>query len=288
MRSLTSTVRFGATVAAVITLLLVSSSLVSASSMAAQEDDIRMVGYSVERRLGAAGEWNPIASFTLYQPSPVLPPRMKSVSTPRRSLTKEERDQYGAADLLYYRVVAKDGAAGVMEEEVYISAVVTPCTVIRGFLALDKQTLLLKEHVSVVADPSSLQVLGLQVRSDTNNFHASMVDGDACDRSVVTSLFPNVEVEAEVGLVAPVPVRQVRYEELKRLTGEGMNDPKGRSANGGKGAAAAKKRLSKYDDDDTEEEESKVPPAEPSFFQKYWYLLAIPFVISFLKSASQQ
>uniref|UniRef100_A0A0A9YFW9 Uncharacterized protein n=1 Tax=Lygus hesperus TaxID=30085 RepID=A0A0A9YFW9_LYGHE len=83
------------------------------------------------------------------------------------------------------------------ESGVVTSVVLTPCSIIRGFVAVDSQTVMLNEQFKVVPGQGS-SLIGLQVSSYTNFFHAKMRNGDECDRSIVHRLFPSVRTQAQL------------------------------------------------------------------------------------------
>lgn len=241
-------------------------------------NDITAASYRLERRLGSDGEeWKEITRFSLSKTSPLFPPRLHVLRDSHTTLSAAEKTKFGnSTGLVYYRVVPEESASSSTS---YPVAVTSTCAVIRGFTAVSKTTLLLREVLSVVPD-EHLGVVGLQLHSETNNFHASMQNGDECDPGVVTSLFPNVEIEAELSVVAPSSVKPIVYSELKRLM-EGENHPARRKG-------AEKKRMGGAAEDEDDDEGPGKPAQEPSFFQKYWYLFAIPFVISLLRGPGPQ
>eukprot|EP00796_Vickermania_ingenoplastis_P012976 gene12976-8828_t len=243
-------------------------------SGAAANTEVQSKGYRIERRIGEEAPWAEVASFSLTRSSASLPPRLRAVNAPRRALSDSDRNLLGTAELLYYRVTSTDQGDG--DGAAHTTLAVTPCTIIRGFQAVDKTQLLLRELLNVVPD-QQLGIVGLQIRSETNSFHANMVKDSACDRTVVTSLFAAVDVEAEVGLVGPVEVRPVRYEDLKRIM-----DPESEK----KQKTASKKPRQRHSGADGEEDE-KAPPEETSFFGKYWAFFLIPLLISLFSNKQQ-
>lgn len=257
-------------------LLLIGNTLLVRAEEGAQTKR----SYRIERQLGVEGEWKEITSFVLHKPSEGFSPRIRSSSTPRVPLSTEERQKFGVEDFLFYRVV--DPSAPNVE---VARVAVSPCTIIRGFQAMDKSLLRLSEKLSVVAD-GALNVVGLQVHSKTNIFHSSMVKGDVCERSVVTSLFAEVEIEPELSLVEPLDVAGVRYEELKRLSGE-VYQRKNKNGEPSKEGMKRPEKMSVLDDYEDEEDEEATEPQEKSFFQQYWYVFAAVFFISMLRSGKE-
>lgn len=217
-------------------LLLISTSCASASSHS----------YELQRRFGYDGNWSTIASFALTRKNVQSPVRLSVQSAPVMELSTEQRDALVNVDHLFYRVIPAGGKNSVSDASVASShkrgsaeksntinskgnnnnnnslatfdseaitvVSLTPCSIIRGFTAIDSQTVMLTERFKLLPGQGS-SLVGLQVSSHTNFFHAKMRNGDECDKSIVHKLFPSVRTQAELQLLQPVyPMRVVKYE----------------------------------------------------------------------------
>lgn len=229
--------------------------------------------YVLERRVGSDGEWSRIGSFAISRLSSQAPARISTQLGGEVSLNMEERNKLAAADLVYYR--AYPHQEGKPAPKHSTTVVVTPCSLIRGFEAMDSKTVVLHENINIVPGVST-SLMGLQVSSETNFFHAKMLKGDECDRSVVQKLFPTVHLNTKVGLVHPLKLtRKVRYEDLNVLT-------EAEDAKKTKVRPQTEKRMVRNAEGEVVEEE--VPVEERSFLQKYWMYLVIPIVMSVLQN----
>lgn len=268
--------------------------------------------YTIERRISDGESWRSIASFELFQSTPGAPARLKNVVSPRQTVSDAEREMLGiSADLVYYRLVPS-GSTAKMEKSLPTIAV-SPCTIIRGFNVLGKTTMVLTEKLNVIIG-SGAEAIGLQVWSMTNNFHSSM-NGDECDRSMVAKIFPKVEIELKVDLVPSLPVAGVKYKELEKLVAESERQVKPERAKTRSSNAASSRRRRVEDDqneeeDDTEDyhdvdddaprrrrgkrkdgdkedyvDEDETKP-EPTFFQKYWMWMVLPFIFSMIRGGA--
>lgn len=227
--------------------------------------------YVLERRTGADAEWVNVGSFAISRISPQAPARISTQLHGEVSMTMEQRDQFAAADLIYYRAYPYQDGKTVPAHPTTV--VVTPCTLIRGFDAIDSKTVVLNENLRVVPGPNTT-LLGLQVSSETNFFHSKMVNGDECDRSVVQKLFPTVRLQTRLGLVHPAKVsRKVNYEDLKVLIASA--DPK---------AKKAPKQVRQVRNAEGELVEEEVPVDDRSFLQKYWMYFVLPIGMSIIQN----
>lgn len=260
------------TASRIFVLLTALLALLAVSSCTASEGNAGPVRYTIERRIGTESQWSEIASFTLLQ-SRSSKAKLTALDEPRHLLTTEQRELFAESDFIYYRAV-REGETD--NHAAAPTAVVSPCTIIRSFYAVDKQTLLLREVVNVVPN-YDLSIMGLQVVSETNSFHSGMTNGDECERSVVVGLFSDVRIQAEVALVSSVEVKPVNYEQLKVVA-----DPKEKNERAG---SSAKKKMRRRENGvwEEEQEDEEVIEPEPTFLQKYWMFLLIPIVMSFMK-----
>ncbi|CAJ1008066.1 hypothetical protein Q4I28_003379 [Leishmania naiffi] len=229
--------------------------------------------YVLERRIGSDGEWARVGSFAISHLSSQTPARISTQLAGEVSLSSEERSNFAAADLVYYR--AYPYQEGKPVPKCAPTVVVTPCSLIRGFDAIDSKTVVLHENIKIVPGPNA-SLVGLQVSSETNFFHSKMQKGDECDRSVVQKLFPTVHLNTKVGLVQPLKVaRKVRYEDLRALVeAENAENTKGKPK-------TEKRQVSNAEGDITEVE---VPVDDRSFLQKYWMYFVIPIAMSVLQN----
>lgn len=249
---------------AVLSLLWLASSVQAASQV-----------YSVQRRLGIVSEWATIASFTVTRQSSQSPAHIRFKATAGVDLTKEEKQAITAADIIYYRAIPKDGDAAAVADASVVA--VTPCSIIRGFEAVDSRTVVLHEKIKVLPGPGT-SIIGLQLSSETNFFHSKMLRGAECDLSVVEKLFPVVRVQLTVGLLhATEPLNKVRYEDLGVLQ-EGAAEASA--------AKTPKTTTRKVKNDQGEWVEEEVPVDNRSFLQKYWMYFLIPVIMSFLQKKS--
>lgn len=230
--------------------------------------------YTLERRVGQDGEWTSMATFAISRQTSQAPARIRAQTTPEMDLNTEQREQIATSDLIYYRAYPSSSEKRAPADTVVVT--ISPCSLIRGFDAVDSKTVLLTERLKVVPGPGT-SLLGLQVSSETNVFHAKMQHGDECDRSVVQRLFPTVRLRAEVGLVHPVQVTQkVRYEDLRVLS-EAVEDRNKKSG-------SKKTARSRNEDGEEVKEEEEAPVDDRSFLQKYWMYLVLPIVMSVIQN----
>lgn len=249
-------------------LVVVAVALVCAATAQAASQS-----YVLERRIGTAGEWASMGSFAISRLSPQAPARISTQLGGEVSLSMEERSQFAAADLIYYRAYAHHEGAPAPKEATTV--VMTPCSLIRGFDAKDSKTVVLNENIKVVPGPNT-SLAGLQVSSETNFFHSKMQKGDECDRSVVQKLFPTVRLHTRLGLVHPVKIaRKVRYEDLTALVEAEESKNK-------KAKPKTEKRQVRNAEGEIVEEE--VPVDDRSFLQKYWMYLVLPIAMSVLQN----
>jgi hypothetical protein len=229
--------------------------------------------YVLERRVGVNGNWADVGSFAISRISPQAPARVSTQLHGELSMTMEQREQFAVADLIYYR--AYPYQEGKVAPEHATTVVVTPCSLIRGFDAIDSKTVVLNENIRVVPGPNTT-LLGLQVSSETNFFHSKMVNGDECDRSVVQKLFPTVRLQTKLGLVHPVKAsRKVNYEDLKVLIASEAEK---------QGKKKQKTQVRQVRNADGELVEEEVPVDDRSFIQKYWMYLVLPIVMSVVQN----
>ncbi|KPA75403.1 putative mitochondrial hypothetical protein [Leptomonas pyrrhocoris] len=229
--------------------------------------------YVLERRVGADADWVTIGSFAISRISPQAPARVSTQLRGELSMTMEQREEFAGASFIYYR--AYPFQEGKAAPEHPATVVVTPCSLIRGFDAVDSKTVVLNENIRVVPGPNTT-LLGLQVSSETNFFHSKMVNGDACDRSVVQKLFPTVRLQTKIGLVHPVRVsRKVNYEDLKVLIA---------SENDKQGKKKPKVQVRQVRNAEGELVEEEVPVDERSFLQKYWMYIVLPIGMSLIQN----
>ncbi|KAG5479948.1 hypothetical protein LSCM1_06366 [Leishmania martiniquensis] len=227
--------------------------------------------YVLERRVGSDGEWAKVGSFAISRLSSQALARISTQLGGEASLSIEERNRFAAADLVYYR--AYPYQEGRPAPKHATTVVVTPCSLIRGFDAIDSKTVVLNEEIRIVPGPNA-SLMGLQVSSETNVFHSKMQRGDECDRSVVQKLFPTVRLNTRVGLVHPVKVaRKVRYEDLSILMEEAKDK--------GEKLRSEKRQVRNAEGEIVEEE---VPVDDRSFLQKYWMYFVIPIAMSVLQN----
>ncbi|KPI85508.1 hypothetical protein ABL78_5428 [Leptomonas seymouri] len=228
--------------------------------------------YVLERRVGDDADWTQIGSFAISRISPQAPARVSTQLRGELSMTSEQREQLATAGFIYYRAYPYQEGRSAPEHPTTV--VITPCSLIRGFDAIDSRTVVLNENIRVVAGPNTT-LLGLQVSSETNFFHSKMVNGDECDRSVVRELFPTVRLRTKLSMVHPVKAsRQVNYEDLKVLI-VSEND---------KQAKKPKVEVRQVRNADGEIVEEEVPVDERSFLQKYWMYLVLPIVMSVIQN----
>ncbi|KAG5480661.1 hypothetical protein CUR178_05796 [Leishmania enriettii] len=249
-----------------VSLLLTVLALVCATSAHAA-----LQSYVLERRVGSDGDWAEVGTFAISRLSSQALARISTQLRGEVSLSMDERNRFAAADLVYYRAYPyREGAPAPKHAT---TVVVTPCSLIRGFDAIDSKTVVLNEHIKIVPGPNT-SLMGLQVSSETNFFHSKMQSGDECDRSVVQKLFPTVRLNTKVGIVHPLKVaRKVRYEDLAVLAEE----EKGTGAK-----SRAEKRQVRNEEGEIVEVE--VPVDDRSFLQKYWMYFVIPIVMSVLQN----
>ncbi|EKG01740.1 hypothetical protein TCSYLVIO_007257, partial [Trypanosoma cruzi] len=149
--------------------------------------------YELQRRVGVAGDWESISSMTISRGPVGATAKLKQNKDAQDSgkdidLTKEKKTALAKAQFVYYRLVRKGDKDGINA----VSVVLTPCSLVRDFDALDSRTVVLRESLRVAVGPDAT-VVGLQATSGTNTFHAKMLNGDECDLSIL-SLFPNVRM----------------------------------------------------------------------------------------------
>lgn len=277
--------------------LLLSTFDIRASAQKLQNsgafDEALSMAYSIERRLSDTDEWATIGSFDLTQRGFGTPARVQNMNFPRQTLSNEQRKQLGeTVDLVFYRVVPS--SSDKQERVSFPTIAVSPCTIIRGFSVLGKTTLVLTERLKVVSH-SGVNVVGLQVSSTTNVFQSSM-EGDTCDRSIVLTLFPQVEMVTEVGFVSSLPVRGVRYEELGKLTSGQSRDVRKDSSKSQADSLDDEDSSADDYDDESDEEKSNTKrkkrdgkeekEEEKTFLQKYWLYMLLPFVFSFIRGGA--
>ncbi|GET88082.1 transmembrane protein, putative [Leishmania tarentolae] len=229
--------------------------------------------YVLERRVGSDGEWAGIGAFSISRLSSQAPARISTQLPGEVSLSMDERNKLASADLVYYRAYPNQEGKPVPKHPTTV--VVTPCSLIRGFEAMDSKTVVLHENINI-APGANTSLMGLQVSSETNFFHSKMLAGDECDHSVVQKLFPTVRLNTKVGLVHPLKVaRKVRYEDLNAMK-------EAEDAKKTKGRPPTEKRMVRNAEGEVVEEE--VPVDERSFLQKYWMYIVIPIVMSVLQN----
>ncbi|KAK7202206.1 transmembrane protein [Novymonas esmeraldas] len=229
--------------------------------------------YALERRVGSEGTWTRLGTFAISRISPSAPARISTQLGAEASLSMEERQQFTAADVIFYRAYPHEEGQPV--PRFAATVVIAPCSLIRGFLAVDGKTVVLNENIKVVPGPNT-SLLGLQVSSETNIFHSKMQKGDECDRSVVQTLFPTVRLKTSLGLAHPAKAaRKVRYEDLTALA------EAERARNNKEKPPPAKRQVRNADGEIVEED---VPVDDRSFLQKYWMYLALPIVMSFVQN----
>ncbi|KAH9601172.1 hypothetical protein LSM04_005478 [Trypanosoma melophagium] len=236
--------------------------------------------YLLQRRVGAKGEWEPITTLTISRISDASPKLKLKHPTEAVELTKEKKKAFAEAVFVYYRLIREDDTDGKSA----VSVALTPCSILRGFEAVDSRSVVLRELLGVVVGPGTT-AWGLQTTSETNAFHAKLVNGDECDRSIL-SLFPHVRVQATVALVEPVAPQSVPdYTELDRLMRkDDGKSPRNRRSKRKSGVKSTNtppvygEELppppQQNGDDEGEEEDNR------TFLQKYWLFLVMPFVFS--------
>ncbi|KAL7704115.1 hypothetical protein N2W54_007976 [Lotmaria passim] len=246
--------------------VLLALFLVATAAQAASQS------YVLERRVGSDAEWVNVGSFAISRVSPQAPARVSNQQLGEQSMSMEQREQFAAADLIYYRAYPYRQGSGAPAHPVTV--VFTPCSLIRGFDAIDSKTVVLNENIRVVPGPNTT-LLGLQMSSETNFFHSKMMNGDECDRSVVQKLFPTVRLRMKLGLVHPVTAsRKVNYEDLKVLIAS-------EAERQGKKPKTQVRQVRNADGELVEEE---VPVDDRSFLQKYWMYLVLPIVVSVIQN----
>ncbi|RNC58303.1 hypothetical protein TcCL_ESM04110 [Trypanosoma cruzi] len=246
--------------------------------------------YELQRRVGVAGDWESISSMTISRGPVGATAKLKQNKDAQDSgkdidLTKEKKTALAKAQFVYYRLVRKGDKDGINA----VSVVLTPCSLVRDFDALDSRTVVLRESLRVAVGPDAT-VVGLQATSGTNTFHAKMLNGDECDLSIL-SLFPNVRMRVSVGLVEPTAPRSLPdYAELDTIARLSDSKSTGSKDRKSKKSGAAP---SSYGDHPSEKQQAgmlgeKDEGEEPeednrTFLQKYWTFLVIPFLVSLIQ-----
>ncbi|PBJ80341.1 hypothetical protein TcG_13473 [Trypanosoma cruzi] len=246
--------------------------------------------YELQRRVGVAGDWESISSMTISRGPVGATAKLKQNKDAQDSgkdidLTKEKKTALAKAQFVYYRLVRKGDKDGINA----VSVVLTPCSLVRDFDALDSRTVVLRESLRVAVGPDAT-VVGLQATSGTNTFHAKMLNGDECDLSIL-SLFPNVRMRVSVGLVEPTAPRSLPdYAELDTIARLSDSKSTGSKDRKGKKSGAAP---SSYGDHPSEQQQAGMlgekdegeGPEEDdrTFLQKYWTFLVIPFLVSVIQ-----
>ncbi|KEG15418.1 hypothetical protein DQ04_00081170 [Trypanosoma grayi] len=255
------------TLSALLCIALVGSPTIDAATQS----------YVLQRRIGAAGEWEPITTFVVSRHSPDAPAKVKQAPPKDVELSKDKKNALAAAQFVHYRVAREDDADG----RDAVGLALSPCSILRGFEAVDARAVVVREEVRVAVGPGT-SVTGLQARSETNTFHAKMLNGDECDRSIL-SLFPHVRVRAGVGYVEPIAPRSVpNYAELDVFARR--NDPKVSRSGGRKKKASGGGNSPQEHQTQVEGEEEEEEVDSRTFFQKYWMYLVLPFVFSFIQN----
>ncbi|ORC89066.1 uncharacterized protein TM35_000142770 [Trypanosoma theileri] len=246
--------------------------------------DAATQSYVLQRRVDATGSWEPVSTFTISRNGDSTPKLKQKQPNKEVELSKENKNAFAKAAFVYYRLIREEDTEGKHA----VSVALTPCSILRGFEAVDSRTIVLRELLGIAVGAGTSAV-GLQTTSETNAFHAKLVDGDECDRSIL-ALFPQVRLETRVGLVEPVaPQSLPDYTELERL----MNKAEGKSPRNRqrkrKTDAASAETSSLYGEQSSqhqqqgEEEEEEVTEDNRSFLQKYWLYLVLPFVFSVIQ-----
>ncbi|KAF5221373.1 putative transmembrane protein [Trypanosoma cruzi] len=246
--------------------------------------------YELQRRVGVAGDWESISSMTISRGPVGATAKLKQNKDAQDSgkdidLTKEKKTALAKAQFVYYRLVREGDKDGINA----VSVVLTPCSLVRDFDALDSRTVVLRESLRVAVGPDAT-VVGLQATSGTNTFHAKMLNGDECDLSIL-SLFPNVRMRVSVGLVEPTAPRSLPdYAELDTIARLSDSKSTGSKDRKSKKSGAAP---SSYGDHPSEKQQAgmlgeKDEGEEPeednrTFLQKYWTFLVIPFLVSLIQ-----
>nr|CCC89277.1 conserved hypothetical protein [Trypanosoma congolense IL3000] len=234
--------------------------------------------YTLHRKVDGDADWRTIGTFTVSRHSPDSPAKLR-YQPPRdeMELSAEEKKAMATAKFVYYRAVrhGDDTSAGA------VSIALSPCSLVRGFEAVGHRTMLLHETL-VAAIGHNVTIIGLQAVSNTNMFHARMVDGDECDLSVLF-LFPEVKMRVRVGLLAPSsPLTVPNYTELDIYMGRVAKEK--RAKKGGKKAGDRKEATGAESPLTAKEELQEEEEDERTFLQKYWVYIVVPFVISVIQS----
>ncbi|EPY28269.1 hypothetical protein STCU_05216 [Strigomonas culicis] len=187
-------------------------------------------------------------------------------------MTKEQKERLSVTDMVFYRALPADSKNP--EDAVEVST--SFCSLVRGFEPVDRSTLILHERLRVVPG-SGASIIGLQLSSDTNFFHAKLNNGDECDISVIQKLFPTTIMQVHVSLQQPTALMTtVRYNDLKDLQEIDKNK-------NGKKTEAPQKSIRKVKNADGEWVEEEVEIEEKTFFQKYWMYLVVPFALQVIQ-----
>ncbi|CCW59798.1 unnamed protein product [Phytomonas sp. EM1] len=233
--------------------------------------------FKLQRRLGIDGKWIDLANFTLKQLSSQSPVQLKHTQTGKDSvlLSEDEKLAFTTVSLVYYRALPQSSGGGSQDDENAVIVVVSPCTIVRGFLAQDSTTVVLYERINIVPG-SNASLLGLQVSSETNLFHAKLQNGDECDLHVVQKLFPKVRIQLVLEIAQPVDVsKTIRYEDIEELrTPQKINKGK------------VKTVMKRVKNDNGEWEEREEPVNEQTFLQKYWLYIVVFVGVSIMKNLS--
>lgn len=266
-------------------------------SIAAAAVDAASQSYVLQRRMGVADNWEAIASVTVSRAFANAPAILRHEAKKEGAagpddhtdLSSEKKNMLGRAQFVYYRLLPK----GDGDDKRAVSLAITPCSLVRGFEALDSRTIVLREFLRVAVGPNTT-VLGLQATSETNTFHTKLLNGDECDVSIL-SLFPTVRTRVHIGLVTSTSPRSLPdYTDLTALAKKdapattGGAEKKRKKRGAAATASASQEDNSQEEqravdggqDDEEEEEEDK-----RSFLQKYWLYLVIPFVMSLVQNA---
>ncbi|CBH08834.1 hypothetical protein, conserved [Trypanosoma brucei gambiense DAL972] len=234
--------------------------------------------YILQRRIDGTNDWRIVSTFNISRHSVDSLVKLKH-SSPQgdNDLTAVEKDALVKAEHVFYRVTrgGDDTDAGA------VAVALSPCTIVRGFEALDPRTVLLHETLAVAVG-TNVSAVGLQVTSTTNAFHAKMLDGDECDLTVL-SLFPQVKIRLKLGLlVASAPLTTPNYTELAEYTNhlskEGSSQKKGTKKSKKRSSDAQNPLSQEQEQDDAEDEEDK-----RSFVERYWIYFVVPFAVSLLQ-----